>query len=86
MGKGNILRVYANENICFVFGPDTPTTIQNNPSENLAFMGLAIKKIYFLSIPNLVLCPEVGSLSCTYTQDVSLFLFHPSVHPVFRRS
>jgi hypothetical protein len=30
--RGKLLRVYADENSCLIFGPDTPTTIPQNPS------------------------------------------------------
>jgi len=42
--RGKLLRDYADENSCLIFGPDTPTTNPYNPSATPDVLDIAVTK------------------------------------------
>ena len=44
--RGKLLRDYADENSCLIFGPDTPTTKPYYPSATPDFLDIAVTKAY----------------------------------------
>jgi len=57
-GRGKLLRDYADENSCLIFGPDTPTTNPHNPSATPHVLDIVIAKdipfkVYLSSCPAL---------------------------------
>jgi hypothetical protein len=43
--RGKLLRDYADENSCLIFGPDTPTTNPYNPSATPDVLDIAVTKV-----------------------------------------
>jgi len=47
--RGKLLRDYADENSCLIFGPDNPTTYPYNPTANPDVLDIVMtKKLSFL--------------------------------------
>jgi hypothetical protein len=61
----NLLRDYANENTCLIFGPDNPATFPYNPSTFLISGHPDNKKTLLSQYITRRALPEFGSLTCT---------------------
>ena len=85
--RGKLLRSYAYENSCLIFGPDFPTTNSYNPSVTPHVLDIAINKN--LSIPvYLISCSELSSDHLPVFIDTTcrLSFHHPPDRPDFRRT
>jgi len=85
--RGKLLRAYADENSCLVFGPDSPTTNPYNHSVTPNILYVVITKN--LSIPvYLTSCPALNSDHLTVIIDTTCrsSFHHPTDRPDFRRT
>ena len=85
--RGKLLRDYADENSCLIFGPDTPTTNPYNPSATPDVLDIAVTK----DVPFQVYLPSCYSLSSGHLQvliDTALptSFPRPPERPNFRRT
>jgi hypothetical protein len=83
--RGKLLRDYADENSCLIFGPDSPTTIPYNPSATPDILDIVITR----QLPSYVHLTSCSALSSDHlpvlidTGCRSSFT-HPPVRPDFR--
>ena len=83
--RGKLLRDYADENFCLIFGPDTPTTNPYNPSATTDVLGIAVTKNVLVSL-YLTSCSSPSSYHLPvliHTACCSSF-HHPPDRPNFR--
>ena len=85
--RGKLLRDYADENSCLIFGPDTPTTNKYNPSATPDVLDIAVTKdipfpLYLTSCSALSLdhLPVLIDTAC------HSFFHHTPVRTNFRRT
>ena len=85
--RGKLLRDYADENSCLIFGPDTPTTNPYNPSATPDVLDIAVTK----DVPFPVYLTSCSALSSDHLPGLidtacrSSF-HHPPDRPNFRRT
>ena len=74
--RGKLLRDYADENYCLIFGPDTPTTNPYNPSATPDVLDIAVTKDVPFQV-HLTSCSALSSDTsrCSLTQRVA----HPFI-------
>ena len=85
--RGKLLRAYADENSCLIFGPDSPTTNPYNPSVTPDVLDIVITKN--LSIPvYLTSCSALSSEHLPVIIDTTRrsSFQHPPHRPDFRRN
>ena len=87
MRRGKLLRDYADENSCLIFGPDTPTTNPYNPSATSDILDIMIAK----GLPFPVYLTSCSALSSDHlpvlNDHACLSSFqHLSDRPDFRRT
>jgi len=85
--RENLLRAYADENSCLIFGPESPTTYPYNPSATTEVLDIVINKN--LQIPEyLISCPKLSSVHLPVIIDTTFrYAFHrPPDRPDFRRT
>ena len=85
--RGKLLRAYADENSCLIFGPDSPTTNPYNPSVTPDVLDIVITK----NLPTPVYLTSCSALSSDHLPVIidttcrSSF-HHPPDRPDFRRT
>ena len=62
--RGKLLRDYAHENSCLIFGPDTPTTNPYNPSATTNVLHIAVTKDVPFQVYGFVLCTKFRPPPC----------------------
>jgi len=87
MRREKLLRNYADENSCLIFGPDSSNSNPYTPSASPDFLGIAtIKNLSFQVY--LTLCSAISSDHLLVLIDTACHssFHHPPDHPDFRRT
>ena len=85
--RSRLLRDYANRRSCFIYGPDSPTTIPYNPSATPDILDIVLTKDLVTPV-NLTVCSALGSDHLPVLIDTmchSSFLTLPD-RPDFKRA
>jgi endonuclease/exonuclease/phosphatase family metal-dependent hydrolase len=85
--RGKLLRDYADENSCLIFGPDSPTTIPYNPSATPDVLDIVITRQLASSV-HLTSYSALSSDHLPVLIDTVCrsFFRHPPVRPDFTRT
>jgi hypothetical protein len=85
--RGKLLRDYADENSCLIFGPGAPTTNPYNPSATLDVLDIAVtKELPFPVYPTSCSALSSGHLPVLIDTACRSSFHHPPDRPNFRRT
>jgi hypothetical protein len=80
--RAKLLRDYADAKSCLIFGPEVPNHQPiKTPPPPRCLRHRDNKETFYLGLSDIVLCPKLGSPTCTHRNYVSIILSPPTGSP-----